>query len=243
MVMPTDFEFFNRVFESECRIVPVNELTAFKFPSIERTNSYVERRCDEQASWWQRICTEPDLRQRELIEVLKHLAMRHPDIVAHMRLPSRATPGSMTADYRLRRGLAAVPDRPVVTTDAPPLCADRSMLKYLNAPQDVGPAECIGTLYGSGELPADGLFIGLNWYSLEVGEDGTRWRWIDSGADIVVTRPSGLRRRLAIDLVPGPGIPGRSCALQIRNGAGEIVGEAQLGRRRSAIDRILGRRQ
>jgi len=67
--------------------------------------------------------------------------------------------------------------------------------------------------------------VGLNWHSLESDIDGTRWRWIDSEAQIVVTRPSGLRRQIVFDLIPGPGIRKLPCRLKVRNASGVVVAE------------------
>ena len=226
IVMPTDVEFLNRVLDHGCLILPADELTVFKFPSVARTNSYVERRCDEQAVWWTRLGREPELRYRELIEALKTLARQHPDIVARFSLPGRVTPGSITAAYRARRGLKPRPGR--ATADAPPLFRDRSLLKYLSAASDIVSANDTEALHRGDALPVDGLFLGLNWYSLEVDAEGTRWRWIDTDAQIVVTRPSGRCRRLAIDLIPGPGIGGKPCGLMLRDAAGMIVEEVQV---------------
>ncbi len=230
LVIPTDVEFLTRAFEQGCRIVPVEELTAFKFSSIVRTNSYVERRFDEQARWWERLKSEPDLRYRELIAILRALAKQNPELVHRFDLPSRAKPGSLTAMFRIRRGLDPAPRRSVKEPEGPPLFTDRSTLRYLNADDDIGPAEARRALAEGVELPNDGLFIGLNWHSLETGADGERWRWIDSDAQIVVTRPSGLRRRIAVDLISGPGIGKRPCRLQVRDTAGSVVAEVPVRR-------------
>jgi hypothetical protein len=224
IVMTTDWDFLTRVYDLGCLIVPVDELTVFKFPSAARTRAYVERRCDEQAAWWQRLCSEPELRYRELIEVLKNLGRQNPEVAARVTLPSRATPGSVSAELRLRRGLPPV-EGPVLAADTPALFADRAILRHLNAENDIGPADSIAALHRGPELPPDGLFLGFNWHSLELDPAGTRWRWIDSDAQIVITRPSGARRRLAITLIPGPGVGGKPCRLQLRDAAGAVVGE------------------
>jgi hypothetical protein len=204
--------------------VPVDELTVFKFPSAARTRAYVERRCDEQAAWWERLRNEPELRYRELVEVLKHLGRQNPEVAARFTLSSRATPGSVSAAFRLRRGLPLV-EGPAPAADTPPLFADRAILRHLNAENDIGPTDSAAALHQRGELPPDGLYLGFNWHSLEIDPAGTRWRWIDSDAQIVITRPSGARRRLAIAMIPGPGVGGRSCRLQLRDPAGQIVAE------------------
>ena len=224
IVLTTDWDFLNRVYDLGCLIVPVDELTVFKFPSAARTRAYVERRCDEQAAWWQRLCNEPELRYRELIEVLKNLGRQSPEIAARFTLSSRATPGSVSAAFRLRRGLPPVDGRPPAA-DTPPLFADRAILRHLNAENDIGPAESTLALHQRRELPPDGLFLGFNWHSLEVDAAGARWRWIDSDAQIVVTHPSGARRRLAIEMIPGPGVAGGRRRLQLRDGAGATIAE------------------
>jgi hypothetical protein len=48
--------------------VIVKNVTAFKFPSAWRRDSYRERRCDEQAEYARRIQREPDFLEREIID-------------------------------------------------------------------------------------------------------------------------------------------------------------------------------
>ena len=228
IVVPTDVDFLTRAFEQGCRIVPVEELTAFKFPSIARTNSYIERRSDEQAQWWERLKNEPDLRYRELIAVVLALAKQNPELVHRFDLPSRAKPGSLTAMFRSRRGLDPVPRRSAKEPEGAPLFADRATLRYFNAGDDIGPADDRKALAEEADLPSDGLFIGLNWHSLETGSGGERWRWIDDDAQIVITRPTGTRRRLTIDLAPGPGIRRRPARLQLRDAWGTFVAETSV---------------
>jgi glycosyltransferase involved in cell wall biosynthesis len=225
IVMTTDADFLNRVYDLGCRIVPVEELTVFKFPSAARTGAYVQRRCDEQAEWWERLCNEPELRYRELVEVLKNWGKLNPELVARFTLPSRAIPGSQSEALRLRRGLPLV-EGPAPAVDMPPIFADRTILRHLNAEKDIGPADNSAALHHSNELPLDGLFLGFNWHSLELDAAGARWRWIDTDAQIILTRPSATRRRLAIDMVPGPGVGGTPCRLQLRDAAGAVVAEA-----------------
>lgn len=223
IALTTDADFLNRVHEHGYRIVPVEELTVFKFPSAARTKAYVHRRCDEQAAWWERLCNEPELRYRELIEILKDLGRQNPEIPARFALPSRATPGSLSAALRTRRGLPQV-EGPAPAVDTL-LFADRGILRHLNAGSDIGPVDCTTGLHQGSELPPDGLFLGFNWHSLEADLAGMRWRWIDTDAQIVLTRPSGTRRRLAIDLIPGPGVDGKLCRLQLRDADGVVVAE------------------
>ena len=229
IVLPTDVDYLERIYSHGCRITPVCELTVFKFTSVTRTKSYVEGRCDEQVQWWERLQKDPDLRYRELIEVLMNIGRRHPDILFRFHLPSRAEPGSMVNAYRARRGLPAAPSRPGITLPTLlPLYTDRSMLRYLNADDDIGPPSDRIKIHSASEMPDDGLFVGFNWHSLEVDADGTSWRWIDSDAQLIVTRPSGLRHQIVFDLMPGPGIRNVPCELQVRDGLGAVVAKELL---------------
>jgi GT2 family glycosyltransferase len=230
IVLPTDVDFLNRIHDAGCRIIPVVALTTFKFPSMERTKSYVNRRAEEQATWWRRICDEPELRHNELIYVLKHLASQQPNIVTRFVLPGRARAGSLTASYRAQRGLVPVLDRGADLDSLQPLFTDRSTLKYLNNPEDIVPTENLEALHKGGELPEDGLYVGANWYSLEIDVEDPRkcWRWMDRAAEIVITKPSGKCRRLLIDLMLGPGIVRLPCKLLLRDATEAVLSEASI---------------
>ncbi len=227
IALPVDIEMLARIHDAGLRIVPVRELTAFKFTSVLRTDSYRRRGADEQAAWWERLQREPELRYRELLEVLAQLAADRPAIAQRFVLPSRTAPGEITERYRSRRGLA--PSRPHGASEpAKPLYADRTTLRYLNAEADIGPEASRRALHAETELPADGLFIGFNWHSLEVDGDGMRWRWIDRDAQIVVTRPSGPRR-LRLDIAPGPGLTTRKARLELRAADGRTLASRRVG--------------
>jgi hypothetical protein len=230
IVLPTDVDFLNRIYDAGCRIVPVGELTTFKFPSMERTKSYVNRRAQEQATWWRRICDEPDLQYNELIAVLKHLASQQPNIVTRFALPGRARAGSLIASYRAQRGLIPVSERGANPESPQPLFTDRSTLKYLNNPEDIVPIENLEALHRGSELPEDGLYVGANWHSLEIDVDDPRkcWRWMDRAAEIVITKPSGRCRRLLIDLMLGPGIVRLPCKLLLRDATEAVLSETSI---------------
>jgi glycosyltransferase involved in cell wall biosynthesis len=61
-------DFLYRAGLNGSRFVVVKNVTAFKFPSAWRRDSYRERRCDEQAEYARRIQREPDFLEREIIE-------------------------------------------------------------------------------------------------------------------------------------------------------------------------------
>ena len=234
IVLPTDVEFLTRAYEAGLAIVPVPELTVFKFTSVARSNSYVERSALEQATWCARLQREPDLRYREALAILGDLAASHPEIAQRFRLPGDARPGTLGTRYRLRRGLPGEPAGPPGAPADGPLYGNRALLRYLNVPGDIGPESSRRVLHEQGELPPDGLFLGFNWHSLELDADGVRWRWMDQDAQIVVTRPSGARRSIALDLIPGPGLVRRRWRLQAHDAEGKLVDEVA-GRSRGVI--------
>jgi hypothetical protein len=226
IVLPTDVEFLARVFEQRMRIVPVAELTTFKLTSVTRTKAYLDNGGDEQAAWWDRLQHDADLRYREMLAATTTLARRYPDAAFRTVFPSRSAPGSLVDAYRTRRGLQPAPRRGCAP--ATPLFADRPTLRHLNADGDIAPDHDRSALRGIGELPADGLFVGLNWHSLEADLDGRGWRWMDRNAEIVVTAPSGRTRRLSLNLAPGPGFGGRRARLALRNAQGENIAETDV---------------
>lgn len=227
IIMPTDVDFFARVFEHHMRIVPLSELTVFKLTSALRTKSYLDRTGDEQKAWWDRLQHEDDLRYREMVAVLTTCARDRPDMVARFALPSRSTPGSLVDAYRARRGLGPAPRRANI---AAPVFTDRPTLRFLNADSDIAPESDGKALHNAGDLPVDGLFVGLNWYSLETDLDGRKWRWMDRNAQIVVMRPSGRTRRLAVELAPGPGFAGGRGQLLLCDGQGNVLAETRVWR-------------
>jgi glycosyltransferase involved in cell wall biosynthesis len=224
IILPTDADLFARIVEHGMRILPVKELTAFKLTSVTRTNSYLDRTGEEQALWWDRISHDDDLQYRETLAALAAVAGRHKDVVFRLSLPSRISPGSLVDSYRVRRGLDRLPRREHVM--AAPLYEDRPALKLLNAEHDIAPHADRTALHEADDMPPDGLFIGLNWHSLEAEYEGPRWRWMDRSAQIVVTRPSGRTRALLINLTPGPGFGGRPAELILRNAVGDSVATA-----------------
>ena len=231
IILPTDVDLFARIIEHGMRIVPVMELTAFKLTSVSRTNSYLDRTGEEQALWWKRISHDDDLQYRETLAALAAVAARHNDVVLRLSLPSRIAPGSLVDNYRARRGLDRLPARGQAV--ATPIYEDRSALKLLNAEHDIAPPADRAALNEG--LPPEGLFIGLNWHSLETDTDGQHWRWMDRNAQIVVTQPSGRKRSLIVDLSPGPGFGGRRAELILRDAAGKTIAKTAVNKACSIV--------
>jgi glycosyltransferase involved in cell wall biosynthesis len=205
--LPPDFEFLRRAWEHGKRIVPVNELTVFKFPSGLRPNSYLEKRSDEQADASHRIAAEFEFRYRELMATLRSLAGQHPDLVSEAWIREDVAEGEIVEQLRAVRGLpAADPFPQSAAGEAPPISEDLSLLRRLNRRDDIAPLRFRQTLHVSNELPSDGLLLGPGWHDIEQDEWGLRFRWARARAQLVRTRPSVGRTRLWIEAFPGPAV-------------------------------------
>jgi hypothetical protein len=96
-----------------------------------------------------------------------------------------------------------------------------TLLLQVNASTDIGPPDARRQLAATRTTPADGLFVGQGWHDVE--QVGGVFRWADSDAEIVVTRPSGQRRELALELEPGPGVAGDLTLDLVDEGGGVIA--------------------
>jgi glycosyltransferase involved in cell wall biosynthesis len=226
ILLPTDVDFFMRVYEKGMHIVPVMELTAFKLTSVTRSHSYLDRTGDEQSEWWDKISHQNDLPYREMLEVLTSAASQHPDLVFRLSIPSRISAGSLIDQYRARRGLDRLPRKK--NNSMTPLYEDLPALKLINVEDDITPPGDRMALHKKGDCPSDGIYVGLNWHSLECDFEGLRWRWMDRNAQIVFTRTSGRVRKLLVELTPGPGFAGKPACLILRNIMQEAVASASV---------------
>jgi glycosyltransferase involved in cell wall biosynthesis len=111
-VAPED-DFLYRAELNGSSFVIVKNVTAFKFPSAWRRDSYRERRCDEQAEYAQRIQTEPDFLQREIIDTA--VAYEQGKIWHEVKgqKPPFTPPGWDIEQLRRVRGLDARPLAPL----------------------------------------------------------------------------------------------------------------------------------
>lgn len=105
--MPPDLEFLARAYDHSKKFIAVYELTVFKFNSAWRPNSYIEKPCDQQAEYVQRIKSESDFLYRELLEFVKittlPLPRQYPEIPEP---PNPMPPGWQTTQSRRIRGLS-----------------------------------------------------------------------------------------------------------------------------------------
>jgi glycosyltransferase involved in cell wall biosynthesis len=103
-----DAEFLYRAKLNGSSFVMVKNVTAFKFPSGWRRDSYRERRCDEQAEYALRIQTEPDFLEREIIDTAFAYEQRKTQWSWHrVKKPRFTPPGWDIEQYRRARGLDA----------------------------------------------------------------------------------------------------------------------------------------
>jgi glycosyltransferase involved in cell wall biosynthesis len=106
--IPPEADFFNRAKLNGNRFAIVKNVTAFKFPSAWRRDSYRDRRCDEQAEYARRIQTEPDFLQREIIDAAVAYEQGKTWGPSHgVKRPRFAPPGWEIEQYRRFRGVDA----------------------------------------------------------------------------------------------------------------------------------------
>lgn len=107
--LPPDHEFIRRAIAAGKTIGATGQLTAFKFNSAWRRDSYKKRANDEQAAYLHRMATEPDFIERELTAIVAAMAFGRPSwpqgIPRAEELPDDAPPGAMVDMWREVRGL------------------------------------------------------------------------------------------------------------------------------------------
>lgn len=101
-----DTEFLDRCREARARFAVARALTAFKFASTQRPNSYVERASHEQAEISARIESQHWFVQRELMRLLARRLSPLPER-PHQGPFERSGPGGIVKQARQIRGLDA----------------------------------------------------------------------------------------------------------------------------------------
>lgn len=91
---------------------------------------------------------------------------------------------------------------------------DVTVLKRLNERLDIAPRDAVRSLENATIPPVDGLFCGYGWYSVERAGTGV-FRWASNDVEVVVTSPSGSRRRIVLEVEPGPGMGSHVMELRI----------------------------
>jgi glycosyltransferase involved in cell wall biosynthesis len=104
LVEGVDTDFTDRVQRHRGRIELVPALTAFKFPSSARPNSYIEKPDHEQARYMRRIASERGFLLRELAALSLHALSPLPER-QFSEWPSDPEPGELAAHAMRLRGL------------------------------------------------------------------------------------------------------------------------------------------
>jgi hypothetical protein len=237
--LPPDFDFLRRVWEQGKKILSVNELTVFKFPSGLRPGSYRERLCGEQAEWSRRMADEPEFRYRELMDTVRSLAGKHPDLVSETWIPEDVSPGEIVEGLRAIRGLPPGDALPAAerTADSSPSGGPADALRRWNRRDDVAPLRYRQALHLGIEVPPDAILLGGGWHDPETDEWGLRFRWAGSRARLVATAVSTGPRKCWLELFPGPGAGAEPLRLRVVDEAGSEVARLELAtRQRVEID-------
>lgn len=108
IVTPPDEEFVERARLHGARFAASGALTAFKFPSAFRRNSYVDKPCEDQARYSRRIESERGFVARELAALAAALVrsqFRPPHLPQLPEPPDEIPPGWYVTQWRRIRGL------------------------------------------------------------------------------------------------------------------------------------------
>lgn len=111
-----------------------------------------------------------------------------------------------------------------------PLFLDLERLRALNQAEDIVEAGVLARCQYGGDLPQNGLLLGRGWYGAERDESGP-YRWLQSDAELVLTRPEAVPQCIAIDAESGPGQHCQPFDLELVDADGVSVGRATVSSR------------
>ncbi|MDQ6622296.1 MAG: hypothetical protein M3Y86_02255, partial [Verrucomicrobiota bacterium] len=107
--IPGDQLFWQRAAEAGLRFTPVPKLTVWKFNASSRPNCYIEKKADEQARYLEWLRDDPDLAEKELIEVARSAMQHGLRPLTNNRVGRDAPPGAHVHLLRQIRGLEPLP--------------------------------------------------------------------------------------------------------------------------------------
>jgi hypothetical protein len=223
--IPFDIEFVSRAVLKGKRIVCVEELTIFKFPSGVRKNVYVEKPSFEQAAYAERIQHERDFLYHELLAaVLEPMQVRRA-LEVRIAYPSTLKPGEIIDGYRAFRGLAP---KPATGSIVPSLFDDFMSLLAFNPQDDITPPSAREFLHQQHTLPKHGVLIGSGWHGLEHDGAGQPFRWLGEAADILLTDLDPHDWRLSLNVWLGYANDGQPVTLALVNDRHETVDQVSI---------------
>lgn len=223
--IPFDIEFVSRAVLKGKRIVCVDELTIFKFPSGVRKNVYVEKPSFEQAAYAERIQHERDFLYHELrAAVLEPLAVRRA-LEVKIAYPSTLKPGEIIDGYRAMRGLAP---KPATGSEVPSLFDDFMSLVAFNPQDDITPVSTREFLHQQHTLPKNGVLIGSGWHGLEHDGAGQSFRWLGEAADILLTNLDPQAWQLSLKVWLGYANDGQPVTLALVNDRQEMIEQVSI---------------
>ena len=170
---------------------------------------------------------DPDFLSHEALEIALAYAegwVRAP--VDFSPPPAGAAPG-WSVDQRLRfKGV------PVNHGQIPgaPVYRDATALRQWNQREDIVPQEALAALYRGNDLPARGVFLGRGWHGLE-REAGGVFHWVNTDAEIVITRPPDKPMRIVLEAESGPGMRSEPFELWLCDEQGARLGAATISYR------------
>lgn len=209
------------------RFAAAREITLFKFPAPWSSGVYREQPFALQAAYVHRMKSEPDFLSRELLDVALAYAEGFARSPVQFAEPPAGAPPGWVADQRARHSGAPEPSGP---RRALPIYEDATALRQWNHKEDVVPAASLAELYRGNELPALGVFLGRGWYGRESAESGW-FRWVNTDAEIVLTRPACDMKSLILEIESGPGVKAEPFELQLHDEVATLVGMATVSYR------------
>lgn len=106
--IPGDHLFWNRAAEAGLRFFGVPKVTVWKFNASSRPGCYRDHRCTEQARYFKLLQQDPELAEKELIDVARSAMIHGLGPLETHKVGRDATPGGFVHRLRQIRGLEPV---------------------------------------------------------------------------------------------------------------------------------------
>jgi len=110
--------------------------------------------------------------------------------------------------------------------EALPLVEEMAALIGLNPQDDITPARDRQSLRVRHVLPENGLLIGAGWHGVERDTSNGYFRWVNTEAHLLVTKPDGKPKLLSMHVWPGYANEGNPVAVSLVAPDGATLGEA-----------------